>query len=106
MFERFYPKAPVAIQNRMVSGYGLATAAFVLLHVLFLLSLVLGSGFGSLAAAGGIAFICVGSSFLKYRHQAVRVILHNALVYWFYYLGRALALFPGATRAHASRSRS
>jgi hypothetical protein len=56
-------------------------------------------------AAGGLAVVlglCAGSSWVKYRRQPWSLRLVNTVLYYFYYLGRALslagALAPGRWR--------
>lgn len=80
------------------SKVSLATAAFVFFHGLFLVGLASGRMSVSVAGAAGVTTICLGSSYWKYRHLPVHVILHNAVMYWFYYFGRALAMIPGTAR--------
>lgn len=80
------------------SKVSLATAAFVVSHVALVGGIVAGHKFASAAGALGIVTVCLGSSFFKYRHQPADVILHNTIIYWLYYFGRALAMIPRTAR--------
>jgi glycosyltransferase involved in cell wall biosynthesis len=87
------------------SKVAVTALAFALLHLVFLAGLATGSVAAVIVAAVGIVAICLGSSLWKYGHGPVHVILHNAVVYWFYYLGRGLGVVPGAARMYSTRRR-
>jgi glycosyltransferase involved in cell wall biosynthesis len=80
------------------SKVSLATAAFVGSHGVLLAGIVTGTAAASAAGALGIVAVCLGSSYIKYRHQTADVILNNTTIYWLYYFGRALAMVPGTAR--------
>jgi cytochrome c oxidase assembly factor CtaG len=89
----------------MRSKVALNTVAFVLLHMLLLVSLVTSWVPGKVAAAAGILSICLASSYWKYGHLPVHAILHNTVIFWFYYLGRAFAMVPWVARMNSNRAR-
>jgi glycosyltransferase involved in cell wall biosynthesis len=75
------------------SKVALSAAAFGLLHVAILVSLLMGLVWIAAAAVLAVISLCLLSSYRKYSSRPVRLILFNAGLYWLYYLGRLLALF-------------
>jgi cellulose synthase/poly-beta-1,6-N-acetylglucosamine synthase-like glycosyltransferase len=80
------------------SKVSLATAAFVVSHAVLLGGSVAGHKVASAAGALGIVTVCLGSSYSRYRHQPADVIVHNTIIYWLYYFGRALAMVRRSAR--------
>jgi glycosyltransferase involved in cell wall biosynthesis len=80
------------------SKVSLATFAFVLFHALILGGLVTRTSLVIGIGVAGVATVCLASSFWKYWRQPIHVILHNTMMYWLYYFGRALSMIPGTAR--------
>lgn len=70
----------------------LATLAFVLLHLLCLVSLWFGSSRGAALGVAGIALLCALSAFRKMGVGGVLVFMATAGLFYAYYVGRTLAL--------------
>ncbi len=73
------------------SKVAVSAAAFTLLHLVLLGSLIGRAMPLALAAATAIVLLCLASSYHQYRAQPIHVILLNTGIYWIYYLGRTLA---------------
>ena len=79
------------------SRVGIAATLFLLLHLLILISPFLGRAGGWImaSAVAGIAGLLLASSLFKYGHSPWPVILVNAGVYYFYFVGRGLSVLAG-----------
>ncbi len=82
------------------SRVALATVLFAALHLVVLACAVTGRAAGALMAAAAIVALCSASAAVKYRGQPWRIVGADAVLYYFYFLGRTLSLLrlgPGAS---------
>lgn len=73
------------------SKVAMVTVAFLLVHALFLVGMFGGGGLLSVGALLLLLGLLLVSSSLKYRGSRVVVIGVNALIFYFYFLGRGLS---------------
>ncbi|MDH4134248.1 MAG: glycosyltransferase [Gammaproteobacteria bacterium] len=87
------------------SRVGIAAALFLLLHLLIPVALLLGAAgrWVMIGALAGIAGLLLASSLFKYGHSPWRVILVNAGIYYFYFLGRGLSVMTGLRKLLSAR---
>lgn len=80
-----------AIRSKVAVG----SAMFIGLHLMIIIGLVAPETLWLVTAAAMamLVFLLVGSAVIRYRHCALYVIGINAVIFYFYYLGRGLALF-------------
>ncbi len=84
-----------------------ATLVFLGLHLLLMFALLAGSPILTLLAAIALAGLLLLSSFAKYRHAGLAAVLVNALIFHFYFAGRAwgfLRFLRGERRAGSPRT--
>lgn len=81
------------------SKVALASLLFSGLHALFFLSLFSvfnpATGWFSLL---GIAAVCLGASYIKFRHENFSIILMGSLIYYFYFVSRSASLIMAPFR--------
>ncbi|MHB8346846.1 MAG: glycosyltransferase family 2 protein [Acidiferrobacterales bacterium] len=82
-------------RNIVKSKVALAAIVFLVLHVAIFSALVAPARLWGMAVAGGLMLLGLlfVSSFVRYRHCTASVIAVNALVFYFYYLGRTISFF-------------
>lgn len=81
----------LSLQAFLSSKVALLTALFVLAHLVLLVSLVRGYLVGAAAAAAGVVGICAASAWVKYRGNALGLIIINTGLYYVYFFARFLA---------------
>ncbi len=84
-----------SIRTFLRSKVAIGSTLFIMFHIMILFGLFAPGRFWGFTAAGVImlAALLLGSAIHRYRHCALPVIGINALLFYFYYLGRSLALF-------------
>jgi glycosyltransferase involved in cell wall biosynthesis len=89
------------------SKVALGALSFVVLHAVLLVGLNMPALQTPLAPAalGGLAALLVASTVYRCRGEPVRTIAINFILFYFYYLGRALALFAVICRLSAPGKR-
>ena len=110
VIHRDYPKSIAAFIQReawhgmgdvtsvsavMKSKVAVASLIFIILHLLILLSLlasVESSVYIGLSLAG-LAILLLFSSWKKFNHCSIRVILINSAIFYLYFIGRSLSFF-------------
>ncbi len=85
----------VSVRAFVQSKVAVASAIFLLLNVVTVMSLVLQIGLWKVPAISLAILLgmLVASSLHRFRHCALRVVAVNALIFYFYYTGRSIALF-------------
>jgi glycosyltransferase involved in cell wall biosynthesis len=84
-----------------------ATLVFLALHLLLAVALAAGMRPGAWLALAALAGLLLLSSFAKYRHAGAAAVFVNALVFYFYFAGRAwgfLRFLRGERRAASPRA--
>lgn len=85
------------------SKIALATLLFGAAHAALITALLTDTGSWRNAAVTMIVLICLGSAYFKYPGQGARIILTNAALYYFYYIGRLISLFDRRSRGSQRR---
>jgi glycosyltransferase involved in cell wall biosynthesis len=74
------------------SKVAVAAVSFAILHTIVLAGLLIGELWIALAALLAIISLCLVSSYRQYRYESIKLTLLNSGMFWFYYLGRVLAI--------------
>lgn len=78
-----------AIKSKVVIG----SAFFIFLHLTLFLGFITQSGPVISASLLAIVALLTLSSTIKNRHESIRIIVFNALIFYLYYIGRSASLF-------------
>lgn len=83
-----------SVKTFIRSKVAVATLVYILLHIILLISLI---AYRSLPLVMTflvlILFQCIAVAYLKFRHNKLSIIMKNTILMYFYFFGRALALF-------------
>jgi hypothetical protein len=82
-----------SISSVLSSRVALAAVVFTLLHLTLIGSLLATSWRLAAMSLGAIAGLCLLSSWNRYRHCPVRIVIVNALLFYVYYSARAASAF-------------
>ena len=81
----------VSLRIAMHSKVVLATLLFAAIHVILLVALALACKLAVAIALLSLILLLTASSFAKFSHSGARVIINNAMVFYFYYIGRLMS---------------
>lgn len=79
------------------SKVAVATSAFLLLHFILLLTCFLNVKLAYVSIVAILLFL-IGSSVFKFRGQGLKTVAVNAGIFYFYYIGRAVALLTSLAK--------
>ena len=88
----------VDLRTMLHSKVVIGATAFIVLHLLLVAAIIAGSKSGIMTSVLCLALLLLGSSVAKNRHMRPGVILMNAGMFYFYYVGRAHALLMRLAR--------
>ncbi len=104
--ERWHGRGDFAtLRTALRSRMALATMLFLALHVGALAAALAASPGWVAALLAGIALLCLATSAWKYRGAGAAVVGVNALIFYVYFVGRALALLGRASADAGFRRR-
>jgi glycosyltransferase involved in cell wall biosynthesis len=78
------------------SKVALSAIAFICMHLILIITTLAGSVFGSLIALNAIFLLLLLSSIYKFKHNGITIVTINAVVFYFYYIGRSLSFLKRA----------